>query len=217
MPRKNNKSLSRCIICSRKPNVNSKVIQCSLCCSISHLKCVSNPKRATSSANEHQQPLSFDKFLCIRCLEDALPFMSLEENDFKLTLFELQHSASPFWNVEKLNSLSFHPFQVDNHLKSKANFVDNFCDPDEFAFKKVNEMTNNCKYFWKIVLKFRMLTNQFDSLSFILTYEASVKILINYNVILRPLNFISMSLHYQRLGLKKKMILVYFPWMVTTL
>ena len=84
MPR-TNKTLSRCTICLKKPYVNSKVVRCLHCSSIVHLKCV-NPKRASLSANEYQHQHSKDDYLCIRCLEDTLPFMSLDENEFNLAI-----------------------------------------------------------------------------------------------------------------------------------
>ena len=76
--------------------------------------------------------------------QEILPFMSLEDNEFQTAIFELQHGSSYFWNLEKLNNLAFHPFINDTVLKSKANFVDNFCDPNEYAFAKIDKMTHRC-------------------------------------------------------------------------
>ena len=42
-------------------------------------------------------------------------------------------------------NLAFHPFKIDTVLKSKANFVDNFCDPNEYAFAKIDKITHRCK------------------------------------------------------------------------
>ena len=84
--------------------------------------------------------------------------MFLNDNDFHSVIFELKHGRSSHWNLENINSLSFNPFKVDNCLKSKANFVDNFCDPDEQLFTKVDSMTEKCKYF--VEDSFSSLTNK---------------------------------------------------------
>ena len=75
--------------------------------------------------------------------------MSLEDNEFQTAIFELRHDSSYFWNLVKLNNLAFHPFKNDTVLRSKVNFVDNFCDPNEYAFAKIDKMTHRCKYYVK--------------------------------------------------------------------
>lgn len=43
--------------------------------------------------------------------------------------------------------MSFQPFRDDSCNKSKANFIDNFCDPDERVFNRIDKMTEKCRYY----------------------------------------------------------------------
>ena len=132
-----------CNLCSKRVNANSKAIQCSFCFRKSHQKCISI--LGTSDAND--KACLHSNYLCVKCVKNTLPFMSLEDNEFQTAIFELQQCSSYLWNLEILNNLAFHPFKNDTALKSKANFIDNFCDPNEYAFAKIDKMTHRCKYY----------------------------------------------------------------------
>lgn len=73
------------------------------------------------------------------------PFHTSDDNEFYTAISELQNDYTSFCNLEKLDALCFHPFR--DEYKSKANFVDNFCDPDERVFKDIEQMPHDCKYF----------------------------------------------------------------------
>ena len=134
-----------CFYCSKRTYANSAVLQCSHCCRFSHLKCI----KKLAITNETN---CFAKFLCHKCIIDSLPFLHLNDDDFHSLLFELQYGPCSF-PLERLNSLSFHPFRDDNTLKSKASFLDNFCNPDERVFKGTDAMSNKCKYFTEDVTR----------------------------------------------------------------
>ena len=73
-------------------------------------------------------------FLCSVCLKTTFPFNSLEENEIQAALFELCHGSSFHWSAAHLSGLAFQPFHDNNLTSSKANFIDNFCDPDKNIF-----------------------------------------------------------------------------------
>lgn len=124
-----------CLSCSKRAYANIVVIHCSHCSRLIHLKCLKKLK-STIEINEIN---SFSKdYLCHNCIVDALPFLHLNDVEFHTALFELQNGYSPFCNSERLNALPFHPFRDDSLRKSKANFIDNFCDPDERVFTKID-------------------------------------------------------------------------------
>ena len=143
-----------CFYCSKRTYANSEVIQCLHCCCFSHVKCV---KKLTMT-NEVN---SFAKYLCHKCIIDSLPFLHLNDDDFYSSRFELQLESCSF-PLDQLNNLSFHPFRDDNTLKSKASFLDNFCDPDEQGFKGTDAMSNNCKYFTEDSFQKIVNKNNFD-------------------------------------------------------
>ena len=89
--------LKICTLCSKRVNANSKTIHCTLCTRKTHLKCIC--KLSTCETND-REVLSIN-YLCIKCIENALPFMTLEENEYQTAIFEFQHSPSHFWNSEK--------------------------------------------------------------------------------------------------------------------
>ena len=131
-----------CTVCSKRINLKSKtIINCSVCSHRTHLKCLQ------SKQNTPLDVIDLVSYICSFCIGDALPFAHLNEQDFLSSLFELQNGSSPYFNFERLNNLSFHPFRDDNSSKSKANFIDNFCDPDERIFSNIDHMTDKCSYF----------------------------------------------------------------------
>lgn len=126
-----------CQICKKRPQSQSQILKCTSCLRIFHIKCLS------IFNNEDINFLCANKWQCITCLSDTLPFINiLDDNDYIKALSEFDSDMK--LRLPELENLVFHPFQDDN---TNQNFTDDI-DPDVNYYNEIISMNvHDCNYY----------------------------------------------------------------------
>ena len=94
-------SISKCFECKRICWSRQKIISCSLCSTVVHARCLGYNRRRLSRVTEN--------LFCKTCLNDALPFQSVNDNDVCSIFSDTIHDL-----VSKLNVLDDNFLTYDN-------------------------------------------------------------------------------------------------------
>ena len=113
--RKQNKAIEfPCSVCRKNVNNNHPAMVCSHCGLWSHNKC-NNIDKTHYRLHQLNEDLTF---YCVKCIEDILPFMSLNDNEY--TNFTV-NGGTPSTNNNNVTFTTFNPSISQKQLFDKLN------------------------------------------------------------------------------------------------
>ena len=102
-----------------------------------HLRCLPN-----YSESDKDYALNLNgHWTCTCCLSNIFPFFNIEEND--TLLYEINEKSQHIHDIDTLNSLIFHPFELND--------IDDFndLDPDQNYYNPLmSQCLSDCKYYY---------------------------------------------------------------------
>ena len=128
----------KCITCSScycLITVNLKNIKCKSCHSTFHLQ-----SRCLKLENNEVLNLHDEIFLCYQCLENSLPFNSLDDVDYDIAINNLNNDLSQR-ECEKLRNLTFNPFGL-NQSHNKRDHILDAVNPEVHYYNESNASSN---------------------------------------------------------------------------
>ena len=132
-------NLNRCKLCSKKLLSHSSVLKCSACHHSFHINCLSISKTDSIFVNR----LS-DSWICVKCIDDCLPFNHLDDDDFyECSVLCYSHKIGR--SMFDLNSSESGLVRVDNSDEGFDPLGD--LDPDEHFYRFLPGIFNQSSYF----------------------------------------------------------------------
>ena len=137
----------KCLICRRPILSHACYIQCSVCHLFSHIQCL--PQISTAD------PIYIDRntndWICTICIEDALPFNNLIDDDEFLASIAPDRLQTHQHSIKELNQLTvYNPFELcDDKLTDPLQDI----DPDTQFYKLIPNLHNNSDYYFETSFK----------------------------------------------------------------
>ena len=126
-----------CEICKKRLQRHEKKAPCNICFKSTHLRCLPN----YSESDKEYALNSNGHWTCTCCLANIFPFYNVDDND--TLLHEINEQIEHIHDIDALNSLIFHPFELND--------IDDFndLDPDQNYYNPLmNQSLLNCKYYY---------------------------------------------------------------------
>ena len=124
-----------CPVCHRRVNSFCIQIKCKKCECTYHGKCINFSRQDTAIQNT--------TWLCNCCLDDALPFHHIEENDIFIDTLAESILKSPRL-MSGFNNLIFNPFEINESIDTPLTE----CDPDFMFYSDTQYIQNTqCDYY----------------------------------------------------------------------
>ena len=154
-----NKS-TKCDSCSKKFRKNALFSYCQTCSKFNHLRCV--------DLNKNRLPLA-DDWMCIKCCTQSLPYSSITNDDFLLTMHGFDENSAellkdvPSFSIQTLlDQLPGQKFDTDEFVSDSIE--SKYYTPAKFISKKLPK-----KSFTMIHLNIASLQRHIDELRSLLT------------------------------------------------
>ena len=119
----------RCLLCVKRILSHSKILKCRACSQEFHIACCNVTRSELSEISPD--------WYCTTCVQDAIPFCNIvEDDDFRSAIFSL-HSDKPI-NANILDQLAFNPFEWNQDNATPLTDV----DPDIQVFSNPSFSSN---------------------------------------------------------------------------
>ena len=130
-----------CLICKNRILKHAKMVTCSHCESVMHMKCI------TLSQEEQSSILSnLSSWLCECCTISIFPFNCIEEEQEFIQTMNYELSHCEIKNLMVHCQKIFHPFEISEG--DDETFFISDIDPDTNYFNQTDfKITNNCLYY----------------------------------------------------------------------
>ena len=128
-----------CPVCLKRVLSHAQRLQCDNCHKIVHLSCLSNvTKHDELYINRHD-----NIWYCPVCMQDALPLMRLEDDEYMDVIFNWKRDEKHV-SIEELNNMIFIPFEINDQNTFSPLFE---IDPDIQFFNSLANNLSVCDYY----------------------------------------------------------------------
>ena len=123
-----------CPICARNVNDRHRALRCDLCAQQVHIKCnILGPKEYNYHMKNPEAA-----FHCLKCMEDLIPFSSLNDNQFNIAVKQGVNYALD-------TDLLYNPIEMDKKLFDRINHAVSLSQHDDID-EEINTFID-CKYY----------------------------------------------------------------------